>query len=323
MTTIGADDSARAISRAIAELRAGRPFAMPTETVYGLAADACNGAAVARIFEMKGRPSFNPLICHVDGLAMAERLAVLTPAARRLAKAFWPGPLTLVVPVRPQSGIHELVTAGLGTVGLRCPKGIARAIISAWGGPVAAPSANRSGRVSPTSAAHLADEYPAEDLLVIDGGPSAVGLESTIVAVGRQGIEMLRPGAILAGEIEAVAGIPVTAPKMDGKVLAPGMMASHYAPRALVIPDCEELLADAAWLGFGNREAPGGAIAAINLSASSNLVEAAANLYAALKTLDASGAQRICVSPIPREGLGIAINDRLQRAAAPRETQAD
>lgn len=319
---IDASNAAGAISRAVAELRAGRPFAMPTETVYGLAADACNGEAVARIFEMKGRPSFNPLICHVDGLAMAGRFGELPEAARKLAAKYWPGPLTLVVPARADSGVHDLVSAGLGTIGLRCPRGIARSIISAWGGPVAAPSANRSGRVSPTTAAHAASEYPDDDLLVVDGGACPVGLESTIVSVTGDTVTLLRPGAILASEIAEVTGLPVHEPAAADGIQAPGMMASHYAPDALVLTDCTDPPEGTAWLGFGNREAPAGVVAAFNLSPNSNLVEAAANLYAALKLLDVSGARTICVSPIPMEGLGIAINDRLKRAAAPRDREA-
>ncbi len=306
------------LGRAVAALREGKPVAIPTETVYGLAGDATNGEAVARIFEMKGRPSFNPLICHVDGLVMAGEFGLMNDLAARLAAEFWPGPLTIVVPTRPRSGLSELVTAGLGTVGLRCPRGLARQIISALGRPLAAPSANRSGRISPTTADHVAREYEGEELLIVDGGACEVGLESTIIKVIDDEITLLRPGAITAEDLEAATGIVAQLPNAADGIQAPGMMTSHYAPDANVKLDCEACDDDAAWLGFGNRPAPGNARISLNLSPDSSLVEAAANLYSYLKKLDASGADRICVSPIPAEGLGIAINDRLMRAAAPR-----
>ncbi len=324
MPTIVAVKSAdNPLGRAVRDLRAGKPVAIPTETVYGLAADATNGEAVARVFAMKGRPSFNPLICHVDGLVMAHEVGLIEPAALELANAFWPGPLTMVVPARRESGLSELVTAGLGTVGLRCPAGFARDIISALGRPLAAPSANRSGRISPTSAGHVAGEYEGEELLVIDGGPCPVGVESTIVKITGNTITLLRPGAVTAGEIEAVTGITPSLPQSDAPIQAPGMLASHYAPDAAVRLNCTSCNDGDAWLGFGNLVAPQNAAISINLSAESNLVEAAANLYGHLKKLDSGKAATICVAPIPMEGLGIAINDRLSRAAAPRPKTAN
>jgi len=312
-------DRSTALNAAVADLRAGLPVAIPTETVYGLAADATDGKAVARVFQLKGRPEFNPLICHVDGLVMAHEFGLMNDVAIQLAMQFWPGPLTLVVPLKSDTLLNDLVTAGLGTIGLRCPKGLARDIISALGKPLAAPSANKSGRVSPTTARHVADEYDAEALTIIDGGPCPVGLESTIVKVLEGKIVLLRHGAISAQEIEAVTGILPQLAKSDEGIQAPGMLASHYAPDAQLRLNCETCGPNDAWLGFGNRAAPDNVRMALNLSPSSNLVEAAANLYGFLKQLDASGADQICVSPIPMEDLGIAINDRLSRAAAPRQ----
>jgi L-threonylcarbamoyladenylate synthase len=315
-----------ALSRAVRALARGELVAIPTETVYGLAADAKNGEAVARIFQTKGRPEFNPLICHVDGMVMAEQYGILPEAAHRLAARFWPGPLTLVVTARKDSGLSGLVTAGLDTVGLRCPKGIAREIISALGRPLAAPSANRSGRISPTSAEHVAAEFSKSGnenpLLVVDGGPCPVGLESTIVKISGDRLTLLRPGAIGVAEIEEASGLKIELPTASSSIEAPGMMASHYAPDAKVCLNRETCGNGEAWLGFGNREAPDNAAMALNLSPSSSLVEAAANLYDYLKRLDASGADVINVAPIPDEDLGIAINDRLRRASAPRPGQA-
>jgi L-threonylcarbamoyladenylate synthase len=319
MTAILAIDDA-ALAQAQALLAAGECIAIPTETVYGLAADATNGIAVAHIFEMKGRPRFNPLICHVSDLAMAERYGVLDAASRRLAEAFWPGPLTLVAPVRPGSGISELATAGLATVGLRCPAGPARELIARFGKPLAAPSANRSGRISPTSARHVADDFAGTDLLVLDNGPCPVGIESTIVRVEPGRIVHLRPGAVTVADLGRVTGLPVTA--HEGKAIeAPGMMASHYAPDAAVQTQVTACPAGAALLAFGPPAGRDRSAAAVmlNLSESGDLREAAANLYAMLKRLDATGNALIAVEPVPATGLGIAINDRLARAAAPRE----
>jgi len=319
---ISTSNRSDALSRAVGALGAGNLVAIPTETVYGLAADATNGEAVARIFAAKGRPEFNPLICHVDGLLMAEHYGEMSEPAYILARHFWPGPLTLVVPAKKDSGLHPLVTAGLETVGLRCPRGIGREIISALGKPLAAPSANLSGRISPTSAEHVESEFMGEGespMLIIDEGPCRVGVESTIVKIERDRITLLRPGAVTMEELAEVSGLEIHLAESGGHIEAPGMMVSHYAPDASVKLNCESCGAEEAWLGFGNRDAPKEARMALNLSPSSSLIEAAANLYDYLKRLDASGAKVIHVSPIPEEGLGIAINDRLRRASAPRQ----
>lgn len=300
-------DHPEAIEEAARILEGGGLVAVPTETVYGLAADATNAAAVARIYEAKGRPSHNPLIAHVESLAMAERFGALGERGRALTQAFWPGPLTLVVPHR--GGLVDAVTAGLPTVALRRPVGIMAQLAERLGRPLAAPSANRSGRVSPTTAAHVAEDLSDRVDLILDGGPCPVGVESTIVRVDP--LALLREGGVTRVEIETVLGELV--PDADGsKVEAPGMLASHYAPDAPVRLDAREAREGEALLGF---DAVSGDL---NLSPTGDLAEAARNLYAMLKALDARAA-RIAVAPIPREGLGMAINDRLRRAAAPRE----
>jgi L-threonylcarbamoyladenylate synthase len=308
----------------IAALRAGRLVAIPTETVYGLAADAANGLAVARIFEVKGRPRFNPLICHVDGLAMAERLAVFDDAARRLAEAFWPGPLTLVLPLKEDAAVHPLVTAGLGTIALRAPRGLSSELIARFGAALAAPSANRSGRLSPTRAEHVSSELGDAVAYIVDAGPCAVGVESTIVALDGGRPRLLRPGGVAAGEIEARLGRPLERPGAGTPVAAPGMLASHYAPRAALRLNAKSVEQGEALVAFGPDLPQGseGAVAVRNLSKSGDLAEAAANLFAHLAELDSSGAARIAVVPIPGHGLGEAINDRLARAAAPRPEAA-
>jgi L-threonylcarbamoyladenylate synthase len=312
-----------ALAEALALIEAGELVAVPTETVYGLAADAGNGEAVARIFEAKGRPRFNPLIAHVAGLAMAEAIAVLDPLSRSLAERFWPGPLTLVMPLRPGAPIHPLVTAGLETVALRMPKGFAAELIAALGRPVAAPSANSSGRISATTAAAVNADLGGRVPLIVDGGATPVGVESTIVQVTGGGLRLLRPGGVTADEIEAAIGQPVIRSGPAG-IVAPGMLASHYAPRAAVRMDATEVRPGEALLGFGPRRAQGArnAAAFLNLSAAGDLREAAANLFAHLQALDRSGASVIAVEPVPEEGLGEAINDRLRRAAAPRDSKA-
>jgi len=309
-----------ALDRALQLLRAGEAIAIPTETVYGLAADATNGEAVARIFEAKRRPRFNPLIAHVSGLEMAERHAVFDPLSRRLAQHFWPGPLTLVLPLRPDSAVHPLVTAGLDTLALRCPRGFASRLIAALGHPLAAPSANSSGRVSATTAAHVEAGMGERIPLIVDGGPTPVGLESTIVKVEGEALRLLRPGGVAAEEIEAVAGRPVT--RADGGAIeAPGMMRSHYAPNARLRLDATDVRPGEALLAFGPVRARGAgdAVATVNLSPDGDLREAAAQLFAALQELDATGAASIAAEPVPMDGLGEAINDRLDRAAAPRD----
>lgn len=316
----------QALARAGELILAGMPVAVPTETVYGLAADATSGQAVARIYEAKGRPRFNPLIVHVADRAMADRIGILDPLSRRLADAFWPGPLTLVVPLRDGSGISPLVTAGLETVGLRMPVGFAARLIAATGRPLAAPSANVSGRVSGTSAEAVAADLGDRIPLIVDGGATPVGVESTIVKVEDGRVRLLRPGGVPASAIEAVTGAliqrgsaaPGGAP--HAAVEAPGMLASHYAPRAGVRLGATSVGVGEALLAFGPARVPGAkdAVAVANLSPSGDLREAAANLFSMLSALDRAGAAVIAVEPIPADGLGEAIADRLARAAAPR-----
>lgn len=311
-----------ALAQACTVLADGLPVAIPTETVYGLAADATNPTAITRIYETKGRPRFNPLICHMSDLDMAERYAVFDPISRRLAGAFWPGPLTLILPLRPESGIHALATAGLDTVGIRLPKGFASELIRAFGKPLAAPSANTSGKVSPTSAAHVADDLGDKLPLIIDGGAAPVGVESTIVRVEDGVIRLLRPGGVAAEEIENVTGLAVV--RLEGPaaiIEAPGMLASHYAPGAAVRLNADHVEAGEALIRLGSAPVKGMELAAavFDLSPSGDLAQAAANLFDYLKRADATGAASIAVTPIPDHGLGEAINDRLARAAAPRE----
>jgi L-threonylcarbamoyladenylate synthase len=295
----------RAIAEAAAILARGGLVAFPTETVYGLGADATNGEAVAGIFAAKGRPRFNPLIVHVRDREAAERLVTFSSEARALADAFWPGALTLVLPRRAASPLSLLVSAGLDTVALRVPAHpVAAALLAEAGCPVAAPSANRSGRVSATTAAHVAGELGAD--LVLDGGPTPLGIESTVIGFDGARPLLLRPGAVPREDIERVAGPLAAAP--GGAVRSPGQLASHYAPRARLRLNATNDVS----LGFG----PGAA--ALNLSPAGDLKEAAANLFAMLRLLDASGVETIAVAPIPETGLGEAINDRLNRAAAPR-----
>ncbi|RUX37114.1 MAG: threonylcarbamoyl-AMP synthase [Mesorhizobium sp.] len=308
------------MERALALLEGGDVVAIPTETVYGLAGDATSGIGVARIFEAKGRPRFNPLIAHVADLAMAERIALFDPLSRKLAAAFWPGPLTLVLPQRPGNGIHPLVTAGLDTIALRMPKGFGGELIARLGHPLAAPSANSSGRISATTAGAVAADLGDRIRLVVDGGATPVGLESTIVKVEGERVRLLRPGGIAAAEIEAVAGKPLLRGVAAG-IEAPGMLASHYAPGAAMRLNARQIASGEALLAFGGSRAEGwqGAAALRNLSETGDLREAAANLFAYMQELDRSGAATIAVEPIPFEGLGEAINDRLSRAAAPRD----
>ncbi len=308
-----------AMDRAIALLDSGEVVAIPTETVYGLAGDATNGEAVARIFEAKGRPRFNPLIAHVCDMEMAERIGVFDPLSRRLAEEFWPGPLTLVLPLREDAGIHPLVTAGLSTIALRMPRGFGGELIARLGRPLAAPSANSSGRVSTTTAEAVAADLGTRIRLVVDAGPTPVGLESTIVKAEGEGLRLLRPGGVAAADIEAVAGVPLT--RGAAGVQAPGMLASHYAPNAALRLDVAEVRPGEALLAFGPHRAQGWqrAVAVKNLSEGGDLREAASNLFAFLQQLDRSGATVIAAEPVPDEGLGEAINDRLFRAAAPRD----
>ncbi|MER9345985.1 L-threonylcarbamoyladenylate synthase [Mesorhizobium sp. M0239] len=312
--------SGEALERALALLREGDVVAIPTETVYGLAGDATNGIGVARIFEAKGRPRFNPLIAHVADMAMAERLALFDPLSRKLALAFWPGPLTLVLPQRPGNGIHPLVTAGLDTIALRMPRGFGGELIARLGRPLAAPSANSSGRISATTAQAVAADLGARIKLVVDGGATPVGLESTILKAEGDRLRLLRPGGIAAAEIEAAIGMELLRGGIAG-IEAPGMLASHYAPGAAMRLHAGTVGEGEALLGFGSQRAQGWrrAEAFLNLSETGDLREAASNLFAYMQELDRSGARTIAVEPIPFDGLGEAINDRLSRAAAPRD----
>jgi L-threonylcarbamoyladenylate synthase len=315
-----------AVERAARVLAQGGLVAFPTETVYGVGADARNGEAVARLYEAKGRPSFNPLIAHVADLDGAHRLARFDRPAERLAAAFWPGPLTLVLPKRADCPVAELATAGLDTIALRVPRHpVAHDILAAFAGPVAAPSANRSGHVSPTTAQHVLADLRGRVELIIDGGPAPVGLESTIVACLARPV-LLRPGALSRAEIERVLALddlpgPIaTTDDGDAVMLAPGGLASHYAPRSRLRLDAHSVAKGEALLAFGPKEPAGAGEAemVLNLSRRGDLIEAAANLFSHLRALDACGASTIAVMPVPQSGLGEAINDRLARAAAPR-----
>jgi L-threonylcarbamoyladenylate synthase len=309
---------AEAAAEAAAVLRGGELVGLPTETVYGLAADAANGEAVARIFEAKGRPSFNPLICHVTGTAMARRYGRLDGLAERLVAQFWPGPLTVVVRLAEHAPVHPLATAGLPTIALRAPLGPALAVIQAFGGALAAPSANRSGQLSPTRAEHMMQQLGDAVSLVLDAGPCAVGVESTIVSFLDERPRLLRPGGTPAEAIEAALGVSLERVISGDAVIAPGMLARHYAPRLPIRLNATSVSPGEALLAFGAGKIPGTerASAVRNLSPSDNLVEAAANLFAFMAELDASGATGIAVMPLPKQGLGEAINDRLARAAA-------
>jgi L-threonylcarbamoyladenylate synthase len=302
------------IAEAGAILRAGELVVFPTETVYGLGADATDERAVARIFAAKGRPRFNPLIVHVLDRTQADKLVAFNSIAETLATAFWPGPLTLVLPRQQSSPVALLASAGLDTVAVRAPRHeVARKLIEAAGRPIAAPSANRSGRISPTTALDAAEEMGDAVKLVIDGGPCRAGIESTVIGFDGARAILLRLGAVPRGEIEALTG-PLAAP--GGRIASPGMLASHYAPRAQMRLNAHDAREGEVLLAFG-PDAPPGTL--VNLSAKGDLVEAAANLFAMLRALDRTRAPTIAVMPIPNRGLGEAINDRLARAAAPRE----
>jgi L-threonylcarbamoyladenylate synthase len=314
-------DADHALERATEVLGRGLPVAIPTETVYGLAADATNPEAIARIYETKGRPRFNPLICHVADLEMAERHAVFDPISRTLAEAFWPGPLTLILPVRADTPIHPLARAGLDTVGIRVPAGFAGRLLKAFDRPLAAPSANTSGRISPTRADHVEADLGGAIELILDAGPARVGVESTILKVVDGAIHLLRPGGLEAGDIETLTGRPVIRPSAAGATIeAPGMLASHYAPDAGVRLNARDVAPGEALIRFGGTALPGEDKAAIvlDLSPGGDLREAAANLFGYMQQADATGARSIAFAPIPATGLGEAINDRLERAAAPR-----
>lgn len=303
------------LARAAALLRGGVLVAFPTETVYGLGGDATNDRAVAAIFAAKGRPSFNPLIVHVPDLAAARAVAVFDARAEAVAAAFWPGPLTLVLPLRAEAGISPLVTAGLPTVAVRVPAHpVAQGLLRAFGKPLAAPSANPSGKVSPTRAAHVLSGLAGRIAAVVDGGACAVGVESTILGLDGPPA-LLRPGGVTVEALEQALGAPLAAGGSETRPNAPGQLASHYAPGASVRLEVTQPQADEVWVGFG--PCPG---AALSLSETGDPVEAAARLFHILREADAiAGAGgRIAFAPVPETGLGRAINDRLRRAAAPR-----
>ena len=308
-----------AVETAVACLTAGGLVAFPTETVYGLGADATQGEAVARLYAAKGRPAFNPLISHVASLETARRLARFNADAERLAAAFWPGPLTLVLPKTADCPVSELALAGMDTIALRVPaQRTAQALLRAFGRPVVAPSANRSGHVSPTDAKHVLADLGGRIDVILDDGPCPVGVESTIVAL-LGAPTLLRPGGLPRADIERVLGRPLASPASvvdETAPLAPGMLASHYAPKAAVRLNVRDPRDGEALLAFG--AAPAFAGPTLNLSPRGDLVEAAARLFSHLRRLDAAGATRIAVMPVPNEGLGEAINDRLARAAAPK-----
>lgn len=303
------------VLQAIQILASQDVVAVPTETVYGLAADASSDLAVARIFETKGRPQFNPLIIHIWDVQQIQEFGVFNEAVKKLADAFWPGPLTVVVQLKSNSPLSKLASAGLPTIGVRIPQHpVALELLKAFGKTLAAPSANKSGRISPTESHHVSQSL-GEGIPILEGGKSTVGLESTIVDVSYDQPYLLRHGAILKDQLESVLGCDVLDKTMpeDGKVLSPGQMLSHYAPRLPLRINVTEPRARDALLGFGPMPN-----ATLNLSPTNDLVEAAANLFSMLHQLDSPQYQGIAVAPIPDEGLGRAINDRLQRAADPR-----
>lgn len=315
-----------AIAAAAGCLADGGLVGFPTETVYGLGADATNGEAVARLYQAKGRPAFNPLIAHVTDITSARAIARFDRLAEALAEAFWPGPLTLVLPKTTDCPVADLATAGLDTVAIRVPAHpVARDILRAFGRPVVAPSANLSGHVSPTTAAHVESDLAGRIDLIVDGGAVTVGVESTIIGCF-EAPTLLRPGGLPREAIERVVGralarMPEHTADETGAPLAPGMLASHYAPRASVRLHAEHVEADEALLAFGAADISGIAAsrAVMNLSPSGDLTEAAANLFGCLRALDRTGARSIAVMPVPHHGLGEAINDRLRRAAVGRE----
>jgi len=312
IATLALSPTAAHLAQASTILQNGGLVAFPTETVYGLGADASNDHAVAKIYQAKGRPQFNPLIVHVANVQTARRFVQWNALADQLAQAFWPGPLTLVLPRKKDAVLSDLLSAGLPTIAIRVPKHpVAKALLTQFGGAVAAPSANPSGQISPTSPAHVRSGLDGRIDAIVDGAVCTVGLESTIVQLD-DGAVLLRPGGVAVEDIEKEIGRPVSIRPNVKKITAPGQLNSHYAPQAKVRLDAKHWRPDEARLGFGAVDCD------LNLSLSADLVEAAANLFAHLHRLDAEGKATIAVSPIPQTGLGLAINDRLNRAAAPR-----
>lgn len=303
------------IKQAVAILKNGGLVAFPTETVYGLGADATNDKATASIYEKKGRPSFNPLIAHVDNADMAEKYVKITPLAKKLMDAFWPGPLTLVLKRKPKCAVSLLASAGLDTLAVRCPNNpIALRLIHDFGKPIVAPSANKSGRISPTTAGHILQDYGADAPFILDGGPCQVGVESTVLLCDDDKVAVLRYGGLAIEQVEDLIG-PVIRPERDEDAPhSPGQMKSHYAPHLPLRMNAIEAFEGEALLGFGY--APN---AVLNLSESEDLTEAAANLFSMMHQLDNSKYSGIAVMPVPMQGLGLAINDRLKRASYPRK----
>ncbi|WP_455481035.1 L-threonylcarbamoyladenylate synthase [Bartonella sp. B12(2025)] len=313
--------SSASIKEAVVLLEQGRLVALPTETVYGLAGDATSGRAVSSIFSTKKRPQFNPLIAHVSGIVMAERYVEIDFLSRRLMEAFWPGPLTLVLPLKAQHNIHPLATAGLNTLAVRFPDSCFAEVVQCFGRPLAAPSANQSGRLSPTSAEAVLASLGGSVPLILDGGPSKIGLESTIIKVCGKNIYLLRPGGLAAEEIEEFAGKSLKRIDQQAAIEAPGMLKSHYAPNAAIRLNVQKVETGEALLAFGPKRIMGieNAVSILNLSENGQLEEAASHLFQYMKELDSLKVRCIAVEPIPLYGLGEAINDRLIRAAAPKE----
>lgn len=311
-----------ALNRAMKLLSSAQPIAIPTETVYGLAADATKADAITSIYTTKGRPQFNPLICHVANMKMANRYGEFDAISKKLAEHFWPGALTIVVPLKPESGIHKLATAGLETVGIRVPKGFAGKLIAQFDRPLAAPSANSSGKISPTMAEHVQADLGEKIELILDNGACDVGVESTIIKSDGEHVYLLRPGGVSTTEIEAVIGKPLL--RLNGnqnnKIEAPGMLTSHYAPNAKMRLNATSVNLNETLITFGSSKIADeiNAKTVFNLSTKGDLTEAAHNLFDMLIAADKTDTAMIAVVSIPHEGLGEAINDRLTRAAAPR-----
>ena len=306
------------ISRASNTLKQGDILSFPTETVYGLGADATNKDAVAKIFAAKNRPSFNPLIVHLSSIGMAEKYVEISPIARKLADAFWPGPFTMVLPLKKNSDISDLITAGLNTVAIRVPiHPVAHQLLQKFNGPIAAPSANKSGHISPTTAQHVDDEFGNEVGLIIDGGPCMNGLESTIVKVENDQLILLRPGNITKERLEEFLNTKIEADnKPTDNPVAPGQLKSHYAPNAKMRLNVVDPKKGEAYLAFGDIKQRENML---NLSENGDLEAAAANLFLMMRSLDQLGLNTIAVAPVPNDGIGVAINDRLKRAAAPKD----
>ena len=322
MKRLSINDNPAGLTQALCSILQGSgTIALPTETVYGLAADATDAQAVANVYNAKGRPSFNPLIIHVSDIEMAERYAHLDERARTMVRAFWPGPLTLVLPRRDDTGLAPAVTSGLGSVAVRCPQGFMRELIAAYGKPLAAPSANRSGHVSATSAGAVIDDLQGRIDAVVDGGSCPGGIESTILSLVDKDVRLLRPGAIPVEALETVLGqaIPVPANMTAARPSAPGMLASHYAPGKPLRLNANHVELDEGLLYFGASACPSHNLPVYVLSEKGDLAEAASRLYEGLRWLDRKPIRVIAVSPVPADGLGAAINDRLSRAAAPKD----